>query len=182
MSYFGNDGNKAIRHSSYNPFFTTQKCFSYKAQVSYKAPAVIMLHRVEAFVQFVNYQKSDSSGGLRLKWPQYDIEGVRLSTDHLFFLFLLQVIRKSLLSGYFQSVAELQLNNQYKLVIGGHNVCIHPSSALFQCKPQYVLYNELVQTNKCYMRWVEKSDILILIMRVQLKWGTCETCVIVNSE
>ncbi|KAF6028929.1 DHX33 [Bugula neritina] len=73
------------------------------------------------------------------------------------------VIRKSLLTGYFQSIAELQINNQYKLVIGGQAVCIHPSSALFQCKPQYILYNELVKTNKCYMRNVSMIEEAALI-------------------
>ncbi|XP_067945706.1 ATP-dependent RNA helicase DHX33-like [Watersipora subatra] len=73
------------------------------------------------------------------------------------------VIRKTLLAGYFQSIAELQVNNQYKLVIGSKTVSIHPSSALFQCKPQYLLYNELVQTSKCYMRNVSMIEETALI-------------------
>ena len=32
-------------------------------------------------------------------------------------------------------------------------VAIHPSSSLAMCKPAYVIYNELVQTSKTYMRW-----------------------------
>ena len=29
---------------------------------------------------------------------------------------------------------------------------IHPSSSLFRSNPSCVIYNELVKTNKCYMR------------------------------
>jgi len=32
-------------------------------------------------------------------------------------------------------------------------VTLHPSSVLFHTRPNYVVYNELVQTTKCYMRW-----------------------------
>ena len=35
---------------------------------------------------------------------------------------------------------------------GKKQVNIHPSSALFQYKPSCVIYNELVQTSKCYIR------------------------------
>jgi len=31
-------------------------------------------------------------------------------------------------------------------------VTLHPSSVLFHSRPNCVIYNELVQTTKCYMR------------------------------
>ncbi|XP_053388414.1 ATP-dependent RNA helicase DHX33-like [Mercenaria mercenaria] len=48
--------------------------------------------------------------------------------------------------------AELQKEGEYMSLSTRKSVTIHPSSALFHCKPAYVIYNELVQTTKCYMR------------------------------
>ncbi|KAH3735785.1 ATP-dependent RNA helicase DHX33-like [Dreissena polymorpha] len=61
-------------------------------------------------------------------------------------------VRRCLTTGYFMSSAELQKEGEYVSLSTRKTVSIHPSSALFHCKPAYVLYNELVQTTKCYMR------------------------------
>ncbi|XP_052810600.1 ATP-dependent RNA helicase DHX33-like [Mya arenaria] len=61
-------------------------------------------------------------------------------------------IRKCLTTGFFMNSAELQKEGEYISLSTRKTVTIHPSSALFHCKPAYVLYNELVQTSKCYMR------------------------------
>ncbi|XP_060603694.1 ATP-dependent RNA helicase DHX33-like isoform X1 [Ruditapes philippinarum] len=61
-------------------------------------------------------------------------------------------IRKCLATGYFMNSAELQKEGEYMSLSTRKTVTIHPSSALFHCKPAYVIYNELVQTTKCYMR------------------------------
>ncbi|XP_071078637.1 ATP-dependent RNA helicase DHX33-like isoform X1 [Haliotis cracherodii] len=61
-------------------------------------------------------------------------------------------IRRCLSTGFFMNAAELQRTGDYITLSVRKTVSIHPSSALFQCKPAYVLYNELVQTSKCYMR------------------------------
>ncbi|XP_071798276.1 ATP-dependent RNA helicase DHX33-like isoform X1 [Asterias amurensis] len=61
-------------------------------------------------------------------------------------------VRKCLVQGLFMNSAELQRDGSYITLDRKQTVSIHPSSCLFQCKPAYVLYNELVQTTKCYMR------------------------------
>ncbi|XP_071950560.1 ATP-dependent RNA helicase DHX33-like [Antedon mediterranea] len=62
-------------------------------------------------------------------------------------------IRKCLTVGLFMNSAELQRDGTYKTLDNNRQtVSIHPSSCLFQCKPAYVLYQELVHTSKCYMR------------------------------
>ncbi|KAK3583916.1 hypothetical protein CHS0354_033701 [Potamilus streckersoni] len=61
-------------------------------------------------------------------------------------------IRKCLAAGFFMSAAELQREGEYVTLSTRKVVSIHPSSVLFRCKPGYVLYNELTQTSKCYMR------------------------------
>ncbi|XP_030838003.1 ATP-dependent RNA helicase DHX33 [Strongylocentrotus purpuratus] len=61
-------------------------------------------------------------------------------------------IRKCLIQGLFMYSAELQCDGSYLTLDRKQTVSIHPSSCLFQCKPSYLLYSELVQTSKCYMR------------------------------
>lgn len=61
-------------------------------------------------------------------------------------------LRQAVACGMFLNAAELQRDNTYKTLGSGQKVHIHPSSCLFQCKPAYVVYNELVHTSKCYIR------------------------------
>ena len=56
------------------------------------------------------------------------------------------------LSGLFVNVAMQQHDGSYRTLRNSQQVFIHPSSALFGRKPRCVLFNELVQTKKCYMR------------------------------
>lgn len=44
----------------------------------------------------------------------------------------------------------------YKTVVEQTPVFIHPSSALFQRQPDWVIYHELVLTSKEYMREVHR--------------------------
>eukprot|EP01147_Barroeca_monosierra_P003601 gene3601-6193_t len=62
--------------------------------------------------------------------------------------------RKCLLSGFFQNVAIHQPDQSYKVVKSNQETHIHPSSALFHIrpKPSCILFNELVLTNRRYMR------------------------------
>ena len=62
-------------------------------------------------------------------------------------------IRKAIISGYFYHVARLsQSAGLYKTVKRQQSVQIHPNSSLFEEKPKWVLYHELVMTSKEYMR------------------------------
>ncbi|KAL9975893.1 hypothetical protein ACROYT_G013110 [Oculina patagonica] len=61
-------------------------------------------------------------------------------------------IRHCLAMGLFMNAAELQLDGTYQTVTHRQPVTVHPTSALFGSKPQFVVYNELVHTSKCYMR------------------------------
>eukprot|EP00048_Salpingoeca_helianthica_P008882 m.127599 g.127599 ORF g.127599 m.127599 type:complete len:212 (+) comp14710_c0_seq3:598-1233(+) len=60
--------------------------------------------------------------------------------------------RKALLSGLFVNVATLQPDGTYKVLRTGQSAGIHPGSVLFGQKPACVLFNEVVQTSKRYMR------------------------------
>lgn len=61
-------------------------------------------------------------------------------------------IRRCLAYSLFMNTAELQPDGSYATTDTHQPVAIHPSSVLFHCKPACVTYNELLHTNKCYMR------------------------------
>ena len=46
----------------------------------------------------------------------------------------------------------------YRTLVENQQVYIHPSSALFQKQPDWVIYHELVMTSKEYMREVTAID------------------------
>lgn len=62
-------------------------------------------------------------------------------------------VRKAFTSGYFYHVARLSTDGGlYKTVKSHQTVLIHPNSSLFEDKPRWILYHELVLTTKEYMR------------------------------
>ncbi|XP_073986737.1 ATP-dependent RNA helicase DHX33 isoform X2 [Rhodnius prolixus] len=67
-------------------------------------------------------------------------------------------LRQCLLTGFFMNIAELQRDKKYITIGTRQTVGIHPSSVLHGSLPQLVMYSELVQTGKCYMRYVTPID------------------------
>lgn len=63
-----------------------------------------------------------------------------------------EIVRRCLLSGLFMNSAELLGNGTYLTFDSRKSVHIHPSSFLFHAKPALVVFTELVETTKCYMR------------------------------
>lgn len=65
-------------------------------------------------------------------------------------------IMKSLCAGYFSNTARLQRGGGYRAIKQNAGVHIHPSSTLFKevPPPKFVLYYELVETSKNFMRSV----------------------------
>lgn len=70
----------------------------------------------------------------------------------------LNLVRKAIVSGYFANAAKKDPQEGYRTMIEGQPVSIHPSSALFNKNPEWVLYHELVLTSKEYMRNVLAID------------------------
>ncbi|XP_054167510.1 ATP-dependent RNA helicase DHX33-like [Oppia nitens] len=69
-----------------------------------------------------------------------------------------EVIRKCLCDGLIMNVSRLQKDGYYKTKSTKQEVFIHPSSCLFGTKPEYIIFNDLVQTSKCYMRNITVID------------------------
>ncbi|KAK3085332.1 hypothetical protein FSP39_001648, partial [Pinctada imbricata] len=60
--------------------------------------------------------------------------------------------RRCITSGFFANAAYLHYTGVYKTVRDDHTLYIHPTSVLSVEKPpQWVVFNEVIQTNKDYM-------------------------------
>ena len=70
-------------------------------------------------------------------------------------------VRKAVCAGYFTNAAKKDPQEGYKTMVEGNPVYIHPSSALFNKNPEWLIYHELVLTTKEYMRHV---------MTIEPKW------------
>eukprot|EP00249_Psilotum_nudum_P023176 c28773_g1_i1 orf=661-4329(-) len=67
-------------------------------------------------------------------------------------------IRKAMCAGFFFHAARKDPQEGYRTLVENQPVYIHPSSALFQRQPDWVMYHELVMTTKEYMREVTVID------------------------
>ncbi len=60
------------------------------------------------------------------------------------------LVRKAIASGFFRNAAKKDPQEGYKTLVEGTPVYIHPSSALFNRNPEWVVYHELVLTTREY--------------------------------
>lgn len=68
-------------------------------------------------------------------------------------------ICQCIVSGFFANAARLHPSGSYQTVRDDHPLYIHPTSVLYtEAPPQWVVYHEVLQTSKEYMRDVTKID------------------------
>ncbi|CAH0746915.1 unnamed protein product [Bemisia tabaci] len=67
-------------------------------------------------------------------------------------------VQKAVCSGFYRNAAKKDPQEGYRTLVDSQVVYIHPSSALFNRQPEWVIYHELVQTTKEYMREVTTID------------------------
>lgn len=67
-------------------------------------------------------------------------------------------VRKAITAGFFFHVARKDPHEGYKTLVDNQTIFIHPSSALFNKSPEWVVYHELVLTSKEYMREITSID------------------------
>jgi len=72
-------------------------------------------------------------------------------------------ICKAITAGFFTNAAKKDPQEGYRTVVDQNPVYIHPSSAIFNKNPEWVIYHELVLTTKEYMR---------NIMVIEARWLT----------
>eukprot|EP01133_Synstelium_polycarpum_P002542 gene2542-2913_t len=63
-------------------------------------------------------------------------------------------IRKSIAAGFFYHTAKMERGGLFRTTKHQQSVQIHPSSCLFQAPPKWLVYHELVETTKEFMRSV----------------------------
>jgi pre-mRNA-splicing factor ATP-dependent RNA helicase DHX16 len=63
-------------------------------------------------------------------------------------------ISKAITAGFFYHTAKFQKDGNYRTIKYQHSVSVHPQSCLFneEVPPRWVLYHELVETTKEFMR------------------------------
>merc|ERR1711934_512717 len=67
-------------------------------------------------------------------------------------------VQKAICSGYFRNAAKKDPQEGYRTLVDAQMVAIHPSSALFHRQPEWVVFHEVVQTTKEYLREVTTID------------------------
>lgn len=67
-------------------------------------------------------------------------------------------VRKAICAGFFTHAARRDPHDGYRTLVESQPVFIHPSSALFNKSPEWVVYHELVLTSREYMRQVTTID------------------------
>ncbi|XP_019857665.1 PREDICTED: ATP-dependent RNA helicase DHX8-like [Amphimedon queenslandica] len=67
-------------------------------------------------------------------------------------------VQKAIASGFFRNAARKDPQEGYKTITDNQTVYIHPSSALFNRQPDWVIYHELILTTKEYMRETTAID------------------------
>ena len=63
-------------------------------------------------------------------------------------------VRLAICSGFFRNAAKKDPQEGYKTLVEGTPVYIHPSSALFNRQPEWMIYNELILTTREYAHTV----------------------------
>ncbi|XP_053380097.1 pre-mRNA-splicing factor ATP-dependent RNA helicase DHX16-like [Mercenaria mercenaria] len=67
-------------------------------------------------------------------------------------------IRKAITAGFFYHTAKLDKGGNYRTVKHNQTVMVHPNSSLFEDRPKWLIYHELVFTTKEFMRQVIEID------------------------
>lgn len=67
-------------------------------------------------------------------------------------------VQKAIGSAFFRNAAKKDPQEGYRTLVDAQVAAIHPSSALFHRQPEWVVFHEVVQTTKEYMREVTTID------------------------
>ena len=64
------------------------------------------------------------------------------------------ILIPNFLTSFYRNAAKKDPQEGYRTLVDSQMVSIHPSSSLFHRQPEWVVYHEVVQTTKEYMREV----------------------------
>ncbi|KAL0729276.1 hypothetical protein Bca4012_025369 [Brassica carinata] len=77
--------------------------------------------------------------------------------------------RRCLAASFFLKAAQRQMDGTYRALESGETVHIHPTSVLFRSNPECVIFNELMQTSKKYIKNLTRIDPLWLAVSSSLQ-------------
>lgn len=98
------------------------------------------------FVHFRSLRRAeDVMDQLRRLMERFSLRLVSSGTN-------MQVVLKAIVSGFFAKAARIDGQRGYQTLVDQHLVHMFPGSALFGKDPEYVVFHELVNTTKEYMR------------------------------
>ncbi|OLY81585.1 Pre-mRNA-splicing factor ATP-dependent RNA helicase-like protein cdc28 [Smittium mucronatum] len=140
----------------YNQFvdsgYNMQWCFENYVQYKSMTRARDTRDQLIALMERVEIYTKEASGEENSELTSRNLNPQEISSKS-------EDIRKSLTAGFFFNSAKLGKSKEgYSTVKRQHTVYIHPSSCLFEVKPQWVIYYELVLTSKEYMRQITEID------------------------
>lgn len=135
--FFSSEGDFALLLNIYRAFKQNKGCKSW------------------CFENFVNHRNMCVVMDIRKQLKDLCSKAKIASTSHRDHA----AVRKCAAAGLFMNAAELHPDGSYRTIDSNQTVYIHPSSCLFHSKPAYVVFKELIQTSKCYMRDICVVDI-----------------------
>ena len=74
-----------------------------------------------------------------------------------------EAVRRALSRGLYTNVAKLTREGHYVTLDSRQQVRIHPSSVMFQSKPELVIFTELLSTQKSWIRDLSLVDSICLM-------------------
>ena len=86
--------------------------------------------------------------------PEFRKLFVQVENNPIAFILLILLLYQ----GFFRNAAKKDPQEGYRTLVDAQMVSIHPSSALFHRQPEWVVFHEVVQTTKEYLREVTTID------------------------
>lgn len=133
----------------------------------YEGDHITLLNIYEAFLKYKKSSKWCHEHFLNFKGLCHAIK-IREQFKKLLLQFKVPVIScdgdidsicQCIVSGFFANAARLHPSGSYRTVRDDHALFIHPTSVLYtEAPPEWVVYHEVLQTSKEYMRDVTKID------------------------
>lgn len=133
----------------------------------YEGDHITLLNVYEAFVKFKKSSKWCHENFLNYKGLCHAVK-IREQFKKLLLQFKVPLgscdgdidsICQCIVSGFFANAARLHPSGSYRTVRDDHPLYIHPTSVLYtETPPQWVIYHEVLQTSKEYMRDITKID------------------------
>lgn len=82
------------------------------------------------------------------------------------FFYQRYLLCQAITAGYFYHTARLDKGGNYRTVKHHQTVMVHPNSSMYEDRPKWLIYHELVFTTKEFMRQVSNSKDLVVEIHV----------------